>query len=177
MNRYARTFLPFTLAVLAAVFLPLLAHAATAEYQPLTAIPYVPQGGNAGLPDYINAIFLLSLSLGAILAVIKIAVGGFQYMMSEVVTSKAAAKQDIYGALIGLAILMASVVVLKTIYPDLVSLDILSRGTPVQLESEPTTGVSQSGGSTVASPSDCPEGTQGVMQTHTNTNVVTYACK
>lgn len=109
---------------------------AQAGYTPLTTIPGVTNAGG-GLVGYIQALFLLSISVGALLAVIKIAIGGFQYMMTDVVTSKENARRDIFGALIGLGILLASVLVLTTIYPDLVRLDIFTGRTPASTKPEP----------------------------------------
>lgn len=117
---------------------PIIVYGQTASYQPLTAIPGIPQSGGAGLVTYINAIFLLSVSIGAIIAVVKIAVGGFQYMMSDIVTNKEAAKKDITSALIGLGILLATFVVLNTVYPGLVNLNVLDSVTPVSFNPGPT---------------------------------------
>ena len=98
---------------------------AEAQYQPLTGIPGVTDTNNITLVGYVNALFLLSIALGAMLAVVKIALAGFSYMMSDVVTKKDSAKEQIRGALIGLGILLATFVVLYTINPNLTNLDVL----------------------------------------------------
>jgi len=106
---------------------PLLVLAQTAApqtYQPLTAIPGVSPTGGTSLATYINSLFVLSLVIGAILAVVKIAVGGLQYMLSDVVTKKADARSSITGALLGLGIIIASVTILYTINKDLVNFNI-----------------------------------------------------
>jgi|GEM_PF-1813364 len=98
--------------------------AAPQTYQPLTAIPGVSPTGGTSLATYINSLFVLSLVIGAILAVVKIAVGGLQYMLSDVVTKKADARSSITGALLGLGIIIASVTILYTINKDLVNFNI-----------------------------------------------------
>lgn len=123
--------------VATAFFLPHYVHAQ--DYQPLTAIPGVPSTGGS-LVDYINALFILSVIVGGLLAVIKIAIGGFQYMMSDVVTSKDSAKKDITGALLGLGILLASVTVLYTINHNLINLDFLSGAEPVSISGQQSSG-------------------------------------
>lgn len=92
-------------------------------FVPLTAIPGVTPG--AGVAGYINALFLIIIGLGGMFAVIKIAIAGVKYMLSDVVTDKSEAKKDITGALLGLLILLAGTVVLLTIYPGLTNIDVL----------------------------------------------------
>ncbi len=93
--------------------------------------PFVPIVGIPGVsatPDfnsYVNALYLLSISLAALLAVVKIILAGVQWMFSDVVTDISLAKQNIRGALIGLLIVMSAVLVLRTINPDLTTLKAL----------------------------------------------------
>lgn len=127
------------------VLLPLIADA---QYQPLTGIPGVTDtGGNTSLAGYVNALFILSVVAGALLAVIKIALGGFQYMMSDIITSKESAKRDITGALLGLGILLASVTILFTINKDLVNLNILRNAEPSSLDTNSAANTSTTGDS------------------------------
>ena len=59
------------------------------------------------------------------LAVIKIALGGFEWMTaSDNATTRSKARVSITGALFGLGILLATTVVLYTINPDIVKLNI-----------------------------------------------------
>jgi len=100
---------------------------ALAVYEPLVNIPGVsnPQDTNA----YINALYALSISLAALLAVIKIIIAGAKYMLSDVVTDKSEAKEDIKGALLGLLLIVSAVLILTTINPNLTNLTIL-QGAP-----------------------------------------------
>jgi multisubunit Na+/H+ antiporter MnhB subunit len=97
---------------------------------------YVPLAGDIpGITDtdstptligYLNAIFTLTISVGAMLAVIRIALAGFQYLSTDAWGSKEEALGTIRAVLIGLIVLLLSTVILRTINPDLLNLDILS---------------------------------------------------
>ena len=101
------------------------------NYVSLSGIPQIEgNANNRDLSGLLKAIYLIVVSVGSLLAVIKIAIAGVKYSMSEVVTSKQDAKNDIIGALFGLAILLLPYVVLSTIYPGLVNLDILRNVSP-----------------------------------------------
>jgi hypothetical protein len=87
-------------------------------FETLVNIPLV-TANSTDIGQYINALYILSISIAALLAVIKIIIAGVKYMLSDVVTSKAEAKGDIKGALGGLLIVISAVVVLETINPQL----------------------------------------------------------
>lgn len=105
---------------------PLALFAADPKYVPLVGIPGLnPESQDAGA--YVKALYLLAISIAAFLAVVKIIFGGVQYMLSDVITSKEQAKKDIRGALLGLLIVLAAVLVLNTINPNLTNLNILDK--------------------------------------------------
>ena len=119
-----------TLAIVSLSFVPLYTGAATpGQYQPLAVgIPGVTDKGAGVTPslvDYLNAIFTLTISLAASFAVVRIVVAGFQYMMTDAWGGKEEAVSTIWAVVTGLVVLLLSVVVLKTINPDLLNLDIL----------------------------------------------------
>lgn len=98
-------------------------------YTPLTGIPGITdQGGTRTLPEYMNAIYLLIITIGALFGVVKIAIAGVKYSMSDVVSSKQSAKDDIKNVLLGLAVLLIPFMVLNTINPNLTKLDVLQAG-------------------------------------------------
>ena len=97
------------------------------SFVPLVGIPGVDPDADFG--GYINALYVLSISLAALLAVIKIIVAGVKWMLTDVVTSKADAKKDIQGALTGLLIIISAVVILTVINPNLVEFNILPETT------------------------------------------------
>jgi hypothetical protein len=113
-----------------------------AGFTPMVGIPGVSTSGAADLPTYINQIYILTISIGALFGVIKISFAGVKYSMSDVVTSKESAKEDIKGVLLGLAILLLPFVVLNTINPDLIKLDVLKNAPKINM----TTGNASGGG-------------------------------
>jgi hypothetical protein len=121
-----------TLAVVVLSVTPLLVMGAGApitnnQYQPLAVgIPGVTdKQGTPSLISYLNAIFTVTISLAATFAVLRIVIAGFQYMMTDAWGSKEEALGTIWAVVTGLIVLLLSVVVLKTINPDLLNLDIL----------------------------------------------------
>ena len=102
-------------------------------YVPLEALPGVSNTSNQDLAGYLNAVYLVLIGVGSLLAVVKIVLAGVQYAMSDVITTKESAKKSIYGALIGLAILLVPYIVLSTIYPGLISFNILQNSVPVEV--------------------------------------------
>ncbi len=93
------------------------------EFKQLVGIPGVSLNDGAinqqNFGTYINALYRLSISLAALLAVIKIVAAGAKYMLTDIVPGKEAAKKDIQGALIGLLVIIGAVVILNTVNTDL----------------------------------------------------------
>ena len=106
-----------------------------ATYVPLVGLPGITAASK--IPDYINAVYLLTISLGALAGVLRIAWAGVKYSLSDVVTNKSAAKDDIQGVLIGLAILLIPFIVLNTINPNLTKLNVLDGYTKTNLTKNP----------------------------------------
>ncbi len=80
------------------------------------------QADHNGFIDLLNGLFGLSIAIAAILAVIMLAIGGFKYMTSDSVFKVGGAKEQITNAIIGLIIVLASVIILSVINPEIVSL-------------------------------------------------------
>ncbi len=97
-------------------------------YKPLIAIPNITDSSNFG--QYINALYSLSISIAALMAVIKIIIAGVKYMLSDVVTSKTEAINDIRSSVIGLIIVISAVLILTEINPKLVETEVIL--TPVK---------------------------------------------
>ena len=96
---------------------------------------------SANLPGLINGMFKLALSVGAILAVLRLAQAGFLYMgSSDMWGEKAHAKEIIRNAVMGLLLLMSIYIILYQINPDIVSLKILDtiKSHPAQLQAPST---------------------------------------
>lgn len=92
------------------------------DYAPLVGIPGI--DGSSDFNGFINSLYTLSISIAALLAVIKIVIAGVKWMLTDIVTSKSEAKKDIEGALIGLLIILAAVLILKEINPNLVKVNL-----------------------------------------------------
>lgn len=95
----------------------------TKVYSPLIIVK------NAGseitnFSDYIGFLYGMSISLAALLAVIKIIIAGTKYMVSDIVSSKGDAIADIQGAILGLLLILGAVIILEFINPQLVKRDI-----------------------------------------------------
>jgi hypothetical protein len=125
------------------ILLPTVVNAGV-TYQPLVGIPGVDNAAS-NFDQYINQLYFISISIAALLAVIKIIIGGVKWMLTDVVTQKSDAKNDIRSALLGLLLIIAAVLILGTINPQLTNLDVLQRAQPVPL-GQPSTGSGPAGG-------------------------------
>lgn len=124
MKHFFKIFLFFVLIA------PVFAYAQS-KYQPLVGIPGV--GQNTGdFNDYLQAIYATSISLAALLAVIKIVIAGVKWMTTDIVEGKSDAKKDIEGAVLGLIVILSAVLILYIINPNIgsVSLSLSPAPTP-----------------------------------------------
>jgi len=102
-----------------------------ADYIPMVTIPGVNSLNSTGtLEQYVNALYVLAISVAALLAVVQIIFGGVQWMLSDVVTDKSSAKKRIRGALLGLLIVLTAVVILNTINANLTNLEFFKNAPP-----------------------------------------------
>ena len=102
----------------------------TAKFVPLAVYDKSPQFNDAfnsgSLPQYISNVFKIVLSVGAILAVLRIAYGGYLSMGSaDMWGNRQQAKEAISDAIIGLLLLFAIYLVLNQINPNLLNLDVI----------------------------------------------------
>jgi hypothetical protein len=111
------------------VFAPFTTNAG--EFVNLVGIPGLDSNGLPNLNAYINALYRLSISIAALLAVIKIVIAGAKYMLTDIVPAKEEAKKDIQGAIIGLLIVIGAIIILNTINTDLTNLDLTIATTTV----------------------------------------------
>lgn len=82
----------------------------------------------AGLSGYVNGLFTFAIALGAMLAVGRIAYGGYLYMFegSELWSTKGRAKEIIRDAVYGLLLLLAIYMILNLINPCILNLNVLN---------------------------------------------------
>jgi hypothetical protein len=99
--------------------------------------PLEPIGGitltdtaSADLPALLKWLFKIIFSVTALLAVVMLVLGGIETMVSSVASVKTRGKERAWAALYGLLILAGSYLILYTINPDLVRLNLFIPGTP-----------------------------------------------
>ena len=83
--------------------------------------------GSNGLRDYVNALFTFALSLGAVLAVLRIAYAGYMYMGTDSWGNKSEAKKIIGDVIVGLLLLLSIWLILNQINPHLLDLNVLNQ--------------------------------------------------
>lgn len=106
---------------------PSAAFAGDAAFQPIVPLPGVTS--EMTFAAYINQLFTLVISLSAILAVLVIIYGGFEYMTSSAGISKKNGMERIQGAVTGLLLLLSVTLILRVINPCLLEINALSRVT------------------------------------------------
>ena len=92
------------------------------DYVPLQTIPGIDE--EQTLASYLKALFNIGIAIAGILSVIMIMYGGVKYMTTEAFSGKSDAKEIITNALIGLLLAFASWIILNTINPNLLNIDI-----------------------------------------------------
>ncbi len=80
--------------------------------------------GTGKLGEYLNLMINLFIGLCAVTAVVMIVMGGIEYSTSDLVSGKAAAKDRIQNAILGLLLALCSWLILNTINPDLLNTEI-----------------------------------------------------
>lgn len=115
-----------------------IATASAQNYTPLVPLPgTIAQGGSTtNLSVYLAGMIKLLIALGGALAVLFAIIGGTQYVAASINPSaKSAALEKVWGALIGLAIILSSYLLLNSINPKLVQFNLaLEPVTPKALE-------------------------------------------
>lgn len=91
------------------------------DYTPLTTIPGVSTKGTPLInpSNLVLGIYTVAIGIGSILAVIMVIIGGIKYTVMESFDVKTDAKKQITAAFLGLILLLASYLILKTINKDL----------------------------------------------------------
>jgi len=142
------------------------------KYIPLEKVPFIT---GTSFQEYVKGLYVLGLVLVVLSAVFMLVIGGFTYLTSAGNTSAiSSAKHIIYGALFGLVLALVSYIILNTINPDLVNVNI-STLQPLATRSTPSIGggglvSNYSGGGSVT----VPPGTKGCYDCVT---VTTIPCK
>jgi hypothetical protein len=110
------------------------------SYTSLEPLSSSQSSGSTDFCQTLNFIFKALIYLGGMLAVLFLVLGGITYMVSEVVDKRSAARERIKAALWGLAILLASYIILNTVNPQLVkACNVLNPSGPGILSQAPST--------------------------------------
>jgi|SRR3989344_1839663 len=84
---------------------------------------------SASLTSYVSGMFKVALSVGAILAVLRIAWAGYQYMASDTSWgSKSRAKETLGDIVLGLVLLIGVALILYQINPEILNVDTFLSG-------------------------------------------------
>jgi hypothetical protein len=100
--------------------------AAEGDYTFLAPLPGLSTtiSGDNILGTYLPAVFNILIGLSAVAAVLMIVIGGFQYMSSDAITGKSAGKERIKNAIYGLVLVIGAWLILYTINPNLLVLNL-----------------------------------------------------
>lgn len=129
MTRVANNRIVYTSSVLAVLvlfifFAPFIV--AAQGYISLVGIDGARTAAGFDTQEYIDTLYRIAIIAAAFVAVGKLVWAGAQYVLSGVVTKKEDAKKDIWGALIGILIILGAVTILTTINPQISNLRALN---------------------------------------------------
>jgi|GEM_PF-3617081 len=97
--------------------LPGAAFSAPGDFIEIVPIPDIPYDEGLTFAEYVNQFFRLSVIIGAILAVIMLVYGGFEYMTGVKAGDKKSGLDRVRGAIIGLVLLLSVYLLLYVINP------------------------------------------------------------
>ena len=139
--------------------------------------PLPTTGDNPTFAEYMPGLIRFLVLFAVVAAVVMIAIGGVMYAGSEAMETQKTGKSMISDALLGLAIVLLSYLILYTINPDLVNLRLTIPGLPSSSNTGGNAGTGPlvggtSGSSACISPSQCssnncpffPGTSQGICQ-------------
>jgi hypothetical protein len=95
------------------------------SYTPLTTVPGVFKANEPTNPvAVLKNLYGFAIGVGAIIGIVMIMYAGFEYMYVESVTGKSDAKKRIQDVFLGLAVILGSYLLLRTINPALVNFNV-----------------------------------------------------
>jgi len=117
-------------------------------YTPLEPLPgdINESGAPGSFGSLLNGVFRILISLGGLVAVLALVIGGITYMVSDIADKKDQAKKRISGALWGLLILISSVLILQTINPQLLNFNFGPFGTAEPVSTNTTNATNNTSG-------------------------------
>jgi len=115
-------------------------------YTLLADIPTVTVKENTPLPVYLRGLVVAAVGIAIVLAVIMIVMGGIQYVLAAIPSSKEEGKKRIMGALSGLLLVLLSYILLQAINPELLKVGLNLTQTVFDAPSAPPSGGGGGGG-------------------------------
>jgi hypothetical protein len=122
-------------ALLTVIAVPAISHGQTAappnaKFFPLadyskTSLAQDVYSQDKDLSKYLSQLFKIALSVGAVLAVLRLAFAGYLYMTSDFWSSKTKAREIMGDVALGLFLLLSVYLILNQINPKLLTLDLL----------------------------------------------------
>lgn len=97
------------------------------------------------LETYLPGIFKLAIGISGVLAVIMIVVGGIEYISTDAIQGKTEGKERIQNALWGLLLVFVSWLILYTINPDLLKMNLNIETTTTTVETDGSNGETTDG--------------------------------
>ncbi len=131
--------------------------ASAQEYIPLVTLPGVTTEGVAvSMGAYLAGAMKFVVALAGLIAILMAIIGGTQYVAAGISpNAKSDAKEQIFGSLIGLALILTSYLLLNSINPKLVSFNLALPPVKSPVVSQSATGPTNSQGLSVAGCADC----------------------
>jgi hypothetical protein len=128
-----------TISAVIALVAPLLVRAQA--FKPLADTPSGSKlgqlyGTSTDLPTFLGNLFTAALSIGAILAVLRLAYAGYEYMTSDAWSSKTHAREVIGDVVLGLLLLLSVWLILHQINPDILNLNFLQHASQLPATSQ-----------------------------------------
>ena len=111
----------------------------------ITLEPSLPGvGASTNLTEYIPSMFILSIGIAAVMAFVMITFGGIMYMTSDAISGKTNGKKYVTDALLGLLLVIGAYVILNTINPKILTIN-LTIPQPVVFGTLPSTTITVTG--------------------------------
>ncbi len=119
------------------------------KYVPMIDLPGVTNpNSSTSFASYASALYSVAIVVAALLAVIRLVIAGAKYMMTDVVSGKGQAINDIKGSLLGLLIIISAFVILNTINPNLTKISIVGVIPNTSVSGDGMSGLIWTGGNT-----------------------------
>lgn len=94
------------------------------SYKPLAPLPNAAPPSGTNIATYLPGMFKLIIALTAVLAVVMLIIGGFQYITTDSISNRSEGKKRIQDAITGLILAIVSWLILYSINPNLTNFNL-----------------------------------------------------